>query len=132
MDFPILTCIVLLFHLLIIVEFSMWTFPVSWMPLNNFTSPPVFCESCYMFNPAELLFFSITQSGPSLCWERPHGVMVNVLDCDIIPIESKPQSPYYFNFQTNTLSKGMNPKILSPLGYNILLLFFHKDDFGIW
>ena len=37
--------------------------------------------------------------------------MVNVLNCNIVVSEFKPQSLYYINFWTKTLGKGMNPFI---------------------
>ena len=38
----------------------------------------------------------------------PHGVVVNVLKCDIVVSEFKIQSNYYVPFWTNTYRKGVN------------------------
>ena len=42
----------------------------------------------------------------------PHGVIANVLDCDIIGSEFKHHSRYYVHFRTNTLGRGRKPLIL--------------------
>ena len=34
---------------------SEWSFPIYWIPHNNYMDPPVVCEPFYMFNPVELL-----------------------------------------------------------------------------
>ena len=44
------------------------------------------------------------------------GVMVNVLDCEIVVREFELQSHYYVHFRANTLGKGMNPLILPAMG----------------
>ena len=38
----------------------------------------------------------------------PHGIVVNVLDSDILVSEFEPQSSYYVNLKTNTFEKCMN------------------------
>ena len=38
----------------------------------------------------------------------PHGVVVNVLDCDFVVSEFELQLPYYIHFRTNAFGKGMN------------------------
>ena len=40
---------------------------------------------------------------------RHHGIVVNVLDCDIVVGEFKLRSRDCIHFRTNTLRKGMNP-----------------------
>ena len=42
----------------------------------------------------------------------PHGVVANMLDCNIIVSEFKLQLHYYVYFQTNTLGEGMKLLIL--------------------
>ena len=39
----------------------------------------------------------------------PHGVVVNMLDCDIIASKFELQSWYYIHFQTNTYGKSTDP-----------------------
>ena len=43
---------------------------------------------------------------------KPHGVVANVVDFDIVVSEFKPQSWDYIHFLTNALGKGVNS--LSP------------------
>ena len=50
-----------------------------------------------------------------LTWERPCGVVANVLDCDIILSEFEFLSPYYIYFWTYTLRKGLNAFIIALL-----------------
>ena len=38
----------------------------------------------------------------------PHGVVVNMMDCNIILSEFELQSQDYVHFQTNSFGKGMN------------------------
>ena len=45
----------------------------------------------------------------------PRGVMVKVMDCEIVVNEFVPQSVITFTF-TNTLGKRMNPFILPAMG----------------
>ena len=40
-----------------------------------------------------------------------HGIVANVVDCDIVVSKFKLQSRYYIPFWTNTLAKGMNSLI---------------------
>ena len=47
--------------------------------------------------------------------ESPRGVVVNVLDCDIVVSKFEIQSWYYVHFQTNAFGKGMNPLIRSAI-----------------
>ena len=44
-----------------------------------------------------------------------HGVVVNVLKCDIVINEFKLQSRYYSHFWTNALEKDINPPYPPPL-----------------
>ena len=46
----------------------------------------------------------------------PRGVMVKMMDCEIVVSELELQLHYYVHFQTNTLGKGMNPLILPAMG----------------
>ena len=46
----------------------------------------------------------------------PRGVMVKVLDCEIVVSEFELQSRYYVHFRTNTLEKGMYPPYPSSYG----------------
>ena len=46
----------------------------------------------------------------------PRGVMVKVIDFEIVVNEFELQSHYYVHFWTNTLGKGMNPLILLAMG----------------
>ena len=49
-------------------------------------------------------------------WGCPHGVMVKAMDSGIVVSEFELQSHYYVHFRTNTLGKGMNPRILPAMG----------------
>ena len=60
-----------------------------------------------------------------------HGVVDNVLDCDIVEHEFELQSHNYIQFQTNALGKYMKSRILSALCWVVSLLFFNKIGFGI-
>ena len=44
------------------------------------------------------------------------GVMVKAIDCRIVISEYELQSRYSIHFWTNTLGKGMNPRILLAMG----------------
>ena len=58
-----------------------------------------------------------------------HGVVVNVLNCEIVS-EPELKSRSYDHLQTNTLGKSLNPLILRAMG-NILRLFsFYNDGFS--
>ena len=46
----------------------------------------------------------------------PHGVVINMQDCNIIESEFELQLNFYVHFQTNTLGKGMNPLIPATIG----------------
>ena len=46
----------------------------------------------------------------------PCGIMVKVLDCEIVVSEFELQSCYYAHFWANTLGKGMNLLILPAMG----------------
>ena len=53
-----------------------------------------------------LFFLScITSSGKK--W-RPHGLVTNILDCDMVISKFKPLTYYFVCFRTNTSWKGMN------------------------
>ena len=54
----------------------------------------------------------------NLQWLRgcPRGVMVKVMDCEIVVHELILQARYYVHFRANTLGKGMNPLILPAMG----------------
>ena len=43
----------------------------------------------------------------------PYGIMVNMLDCNILVSEFEPQSHFYAYFQTNTLGKSVT-SIMPP------------------
>ena len=45
-----------------------------------------------------------------------HGIVANVLDCDIVVSEFELKSSYYIHFRNNTLKKGMNPLIPPVMG----------------
>ena len=47
--------------------------------------------------------------------ERPHGIVVKVLDCDIVVREFELELRYYFHFRTNTIGKGIKPVISSAM-----------------
>ena len=53
-----------------------------------------------------ILFFSL---------ENPHGVVANVLDCDIAVSEFELQPRYYIHFRTYTLGKD-TPLIFPAIG----------------
>ena len=57
--------------------------------------------------------------------------MVKVLDGEIVVSEFELKLRSYVHFQTNTLVKGMNPLILTAMGWIAFLLFFWKDVSGI-
>ena len=59
-----------------------------------------------------------------------HGIMANKLDCSIVVSKLECHSRYYIHFWINTPSKGMNPFMLTDMGWIVLLLFY-KDSFGI-
>ena len=61
----------------------------------------------------------------------PRGVMMNVLDCNIVADEFKLQSRYYIQFQINTLRKGKNRLIFSCYRLNSATTVQKKDWFGI-
>ena len=44
-----------------------------------------------------------------LLYRSLHGVVVNVLNCDIVVSHSELQSCYYVHFQINTFGKGISP-----------------------
>ena len=46
----------------------------------------------------------------------PRGVMFKAMDCGIVVREFVLQSRYYVHIRTNTLRKGMNPRILPAMG----------------
>ena len=43
--------------------------------------------------------------------ESPHGILANMLDCNIVVWEFELQFHYYIHFKTNSLGKAMNPLI---------------------
>ena len=53
----------------------------------------------------------------------PRGVVVDVLDSDVVISELELQSCYYIHFRTNALRKYT--------GWIVSLLFFYNDGFGI-
>ena len=48
--------------------------------------------------------------------EGPCGVVINVLDSDIVVSEFELQSRYYVHFRTNTHGKGRHTLILPSMG----------------
>ena len=59
---------------------------------------------------------------------RTHGVVANVLNCDIVVSEFELQSCFYVYIRTNTIGKYMNPIVLSAIGEIVPLLFFYKNS----
>ena len=59
------------------------------------------------------------------------GIVVNVLDCDIIVSTFEFQLPFNVHFQTNTLWKCMNPFITPVMSLIAPLLLFPRDGFGM-
>ena len=59
----------------------------------------------------------------------PCGILINVLNCDIVVEEFKPQWYYYIHFWTNAFEKGMNFLIFRVVG-EIIPLLFYKDSLG--
>ena len=43
-----------------------------------------------------------------------HGIVANVLDCDIVTSEFELEQRYYVDFRTYTLGKGMKPFLTTP------------------
>ena len=64
--------------------------------------------------PSEFLYNFI-----NILWV-PHGVVVNMLDCNIIVRGFKLQSCYYIHFQTNTHHERHEPPYSSMLDCNIV------------
>ena len=60
-----------------------------------------------------------------------HGVVADVLDCDLVESEFELQLRYYVHFQTNTIGKDMNPLVSLSMALILPLSFFYKDGFGI-
>ena len=60
----------------------------------------------------------------------PYGVILAVLDCDIVIKEFELQSRNYVHFRTYTLRKAMNPFLPPAMGCIIPLLLFYKDGTG--
>ena len=48
----------------------------------------------------------------------PHGVVGNMVDCDIVVKEFKSQLQYWIHFLTNILRKGMKPLFPSQVLFN--------------
>ena len=65
-------------------------------------------------------FFTDVWVGASLLrsprWGNLHGVLANVLDCNIVVSEFELQLCNIIHFWTNTLEKGMNPFIPLAMG----------------
>ena len=57
-----------------------------------------------------------TRNKPKIQGGCPRGVMVKVMDCEIVVREYVVQSCYYIHFRANTLGKGMNPLIFPAMG----------------
>ena len=66
----------------------------------------------------------LTELGKAGNMGCPRGVMVKVMDCEIVVNELVLQSGYYVHFPANTLGKGMNPLILPSMAQIVPLLFF--------
>ena len=62
---------------------------------------------------------------------RPRGVVINVLDWDILVSKFELRSCYYIHFRANTLRKGMNSLITLIMCQKVPLLFFYKNGFDI-
>ena len=78
-------------------------------------------------------YLSLSDSkSPQVSWGGfPCGVMVKVMDYEIVVSKFVLQSHYYVYFRANTLGKGMNPFILPAMGQIVPQLFFWENDFGI-
>ena len=64
--------------------------------------------------------------------KHPHGVIANVLNCDILVSEFEFQSRYYVRFQTNTLRKDMKHLFSLPgMVLIVPLMFSYNDGLGI-
>ena len=63
-----------------------------------------------------LIVISVLGMGPKGLAGCPCGVMVKVMDCEIVAREFELQSRYYVHFRTNTPGKGRNPLILLAMG----------------
>ena len=50
------------------------------------------------------------------CWRSYRGLVINVLDCDIVVSEFELQSRNHVHFRTCSFGKGMNPLIPSTVG----------------
>ena len=42
-------------------------------------------------------------------WGNPRGIVVNVMNCDIVVSEFELQPHYHIHFRANTFGKGINP-----------------------
>ena len=71
-------------------------------------------EYLFLFYVVTQIVFSLKQ--PHMERGAPHGVVANVLDCDIVVSKFEFHLCYYIHFWTNTLGKGMNL-------FNLLLIF---------
>ena len=59
-------------------------------------------NTIYSFKPLNLIMFILIR------WRSPCGIVVMMLDCDIVVSEYKLQFCNYVHFQTYILRKGMN------------------------
>ena len=64
-------------------------------------------------------------------WGSLHGVVANVMDCDIVVSDFDLQSCCYVHFRTNTLGKGMNSLIPNYGLNNTITILLHTYNFGI-
>ena len=71
------------------------------------------------------------QGGQSLCIIASCGIMVNVLNYDIVISKFELSSSKYVPSWINTLGKGINSFISPAMDWIVWLLFLYKDAFGI-
>ena len=74
------------------------------------------CQLCLVpFIKFFIIFFFYIRPFKYISGGCPRGVLVNVLNCDIVVSKFVLQLDYYFPFRSNTHERGMNPIILIQL-----------------
>ena len=58
----------------------------------------------------------VVKSDLDYYWKSPHGIVANVLDCEIKISDFKLQSHYYIHFQTKTFGNCIKSFISSAMG----------------
>ena len=71
-----------------------------------------FLQDLYFYTQREDGAYALSKETFGGC---PRGVMVKVMDCEIVVSEFEFQSRYYVHFRANTLGKGMNSLILPAM-----------------